>query len=119
MDERPDVPEVLPPFIGDPGVDSVESGQPPVSAGEGGMPVSREGELGEDVPDEGLDRDQIERQAWFRSARGMIMAYWHDPRTAIKYAIAVFDAVIDPEIDHLKLEPQDIPPVTEKDVGWQ
>ncbi len=119
MDERPDLPEVLQTPVGDPVVDSVEPGQPPVSAGEGGVPVPREDQPGEDVSGEGLDRDQDERQAWLRAAEGVIVSYWHDPRTAIKYAVAIIHALGDPEIDYLTLDPTQIPPITEKDAGWR
>ena len=118
-DERNDLPEVLQTPSGDPVVDGLGSDGSGVPAGDGGVPVPREDEPGEDDTQLGLDRDQAERQAWLRAAEGLIMSYWHDPRTAIKYALAVIRALGDPEIDYLTLDPTTIPPITEKEAGWQ
>lgn len=118
-DERNDLPEVLQTPPGDPGMGSGGSDGVSVSAGDGGVPLPREDQPGEDEPDVGVGRDQAERQAWLRAAEGLIMSYWHDPRTAIKYCVAVLHALGDPEIDYLTLDPMTITPISQTDVGWR
>lgn len=124
-DERPDLPEVLssPPGSGDvdpsdPGRDIVQPG------GNGDLPVPQEeGPSGEEA-EPGMDGDQDPQEAmkaWFKGAEGLIFAYWHDPRTAIKYAIAIMQLLQKglSEEEILAIDPTTIPPITEIEAGWR
>ena len=75
----------------------------------------------EDAPEQDTEQDPNEAMtAWYRAAEGLITAYWHDPRTAIKYAVAVLQALqrLTPE-EVLAINPTDIPPITEHEVSWR
>jgi len=126
-DERPDLPEVL--SGADRGND-VESGGPGpsdgggVRAGDGDLLVPREDPV-EEGTEPGVDGDQGPRSeemtTWFRAAEGLVLAYWHDPRTAIKYAVAILRLLQEgkTEKELLAIDPTEIPPITETQVGWQ
>ncbi len=123
-DDRPDLPEVLS------GVDrgnDVESGDTGgdagVRAGDGDLLVPREDPV-EEGTEPGMDRDQDPEAgmtAWFRAAEGLVLAYWHDPRTAIKYAVAILRLLQEEKTEKelLAIDPTEIPPITEIQAGWQ
>ncbi len=123
-DERSDLPEVLssPPGSrdvdpSDPGRDTVQSG------GNGDLPVPQEESSPGEETEPGMDGDQDPQEAmkaWLKGAEGLIFAYWHDPRTAIKYAIAILQVLQKlPEKEILALDPTTIPPITEIEAGWR
>lgn len=123
-DEQPDVPEVQPDVAGggDLGSDK-SSGRSTFLGGEGEVPVSRMGESSEDR-DPGLDGDQGEEgpseiQAWLAGAERVMLSWWHDPRTALKYSVAVMRLLKSSTKEEiLAIEPADVPPITEREVGW-
>ncbi len=127
-DERSDLPKVLSSVDG--GDDVASGGVGPGDGGESSAVRAGDGEVlvpREDQPDTetepGMDGDQDPQEAmraWLRAAEGMILAYWHDPRTAIKYAVAVLRVMqATPEAELLAMDPTTIPPITETQVGWQ
>ena len=71
---------------------------------------------------EGVGQDpQEEMTAWFRAAEGLVLAYWHDPRTAIKYAVAILRLLQEgkTEAEILAIDPTTISPITDAQAGWQ
>jgi len=124
-DERPEMPEVLSPTGRSPELDSgvARQHEEELPAGDGDLPVPREDQPEEETePGVGRDQDpQKEMKAWFRAAEGLVLAYWHDPRTAIKYAVAILRLLQEgkTESELLAIDPTDIAPITESQAGWQ
>lgn len=124
-DERPDLPEVLTSPTGTGDVDPSDTGRHAVqSGGNGDLPLPQEEVQPEEGTEPGVDGDQDpqkEIKAWFRAAEGLVLAYWHDPRTAIKYAVAILRLLQEgkTEAELLAIDPTAIAPITETQVGWQ
>ncbi len=125
MNERPNLPEVLSPLGGSSELDSGELRGDELPAGDGDLSVPREDQP-EAEAEAGLDDLQAspktdEIKAWFRAAEGLVMAYWHDPRTAVKYAVAILRLLQEgkTEAELLAIDPTAIPPITETEAGWQ
>ncbi len=121
-DERPDLPEVLTSSPGSPELGSELVRGKELPTGDGAVLVPREDQSDTET-EPGMDGDQDPQEAmraWIRAAEGMILAYWHDPRTAIKYAVAVLRVMQSTEESELlAMDPTTIPPITETQVGWQ
>ena len=126
MDERPDLPEVLKGAHEEPDVDSVDPVRDTgVRAGDGDVLVPREDQPLEEtetgVVGDGEEVVEAGMTAWFRAAEGLVLAYWHDPRTAIKYAVAILRLLQEGKDDAeiLAIDPTTIPPITDAQAGWQ
>ncbi len=122
-DERSDLPEVLSPTGGSSELDSDLPGGGELPAGDGDVSVPQQ-DPNEEGADPGVDGDQDPQEAmkaWFKGAEGLIFAYWHDPRTAIKYAIAIMQLLQKglSEEEILAIDPTTIPPITEIQAGWR
>jgi len=120
-DERSDLPEVLSSSPGSGDVDPSDPGRDTVQpGGNGDLPVPQEESSPGEETGPGMDGDQDPQEAmraWIRAAEGMILAYWHDPRTAIKYAVAVLRVMQSTEESELlAMDPTTIPPITE--IKW-
>ncbi len=120
---RPELPEVLAPA---PGLPAVGSGIPrgaEFPPGSREVPAPRNDEADAETAS-GVDGDQDPKEAmnaWFRGAEGLIMAYWHDPRTAIKYAVGILQLLQKglTEEEILAIDPTSVPPITEIEAGWR